>query len=193
MTTPPGPQDDGYADLVEAAKARAEFQREVYRTRDAKIAAADGTATALAATAAAIAAFGVGALVNANARWGWMLAVALLAVVGAATAIWSRAEIPVRTRKLAPLLDVSGKAVADVHAARGHTALDMQNRVFETWRAMTHSAQGREYIKRRLAWCVLIPIALEVLVFGIGMRDASPGASSTPINQYNGGHHRRSR
>jgi hypothetical protein len=42
-----------------------------------------------------------------------MVAVAIFAVIGVGIAIWSRAEIPTRTLELEPLLEVSGKAVAD--------------------------------------------------------------------------------
>jgi hypothetical protein len=88
-----------------------------------------------------------------------------------------------------PLLNVSGKAVADVHAAEDLTALEMHDRVFETWRAMTHSAQGRDSIKRRLAWLVLVPIACEVLFFALGMLGASPDGRSAPASHHE--HHGR--
>lgn len=185
MDTPVGSERESYDDRVIAAQARAEFQREVFATRNARIASADGTATALAATAAAIAAFAIGALANADAAWPWMVGVAVSAVLAVGVAIWSRLEIPFRTGTLKPLLDVSGKAVADVHSAEDHTAQEMHDRIFETWRAMTHSAQGRESVKRVLAWCVLVPIAVEVLVFGLGLHSA-PETSRGAVSRHGG-------
>jgi hypothetical protein len=160
---------------VEAAKARAEFQRDVFKVRDARIAAADGLGTTVTATATAIATVATAVLVNGGASMGWIVALIGMAFFTVLASLVSRAEKPwPRTQELSDRLLAAKAAVDAFHAASPNEGPEaMHNLAFNSWWALTYSAQGRERLKRKYNVLAVMGLFAEVAVAVLGMYETS--------------------
>lgn len=169
---------DGYAskdmttddeDLVESAKAKAEFQREVFKVRDGRTLAADGTATALIAAAAGVATIANVFLRSVHAATLWLIGVLVCAAAAFVLGFIARRETPFRTDRLGAKLEKSAEVVSKIHGLRDVPPKIMYDEIFDTWHALTDSAEGREAMKRRWLGFTLLAVALEVVIFAVGV------------------------
>ena len=80
-----------------------EFQREIYKVRDGRIAADDVQASILAGSAAAVATISSAAIREANDSALWLIARVALAGLTAFVALFARREIPSRRGLTEPL------------------------------------------------------------------------------------------
>lgn len=168
MTT----DDEGevsHADLVESAKAKAEFQREVFKVRDGRTLAADGTATALIAAAAGVATIANVFLRSGHAAHLWLVGVLVCAGLAFVLGFIARRETPFRTNEVRAKLEKSANVVSAIHQLRNVPPKVMYDKIFDTWHAMTDSAEHRGKIKRKWLGLTLLALALEVVIFAVGV------------------------
>lgn len=162
--------------MAEAAKARCEFQRDLFKVRDGRIAAADNVGSVLAATAATIATVATAVLKDAERSAWWIVAVLGLAVLAVLMALLARRETPLKVGEVKRLLKKSEEAVKSLQQPiRSNSATAMYDNCFEAWLAVTKSAEERENQKRRVYSFATILLLIEVLV-------ATLGIANLPIN-----------
>lgn len=156
--------------MTEAAKARCEFQRDIFKVRDGRIAAADNVGSVLAATAATIATIAAAVLKDAQKSNWWIVAVLGLAVLAVLMALLARRETPLKVGKVKRLMNNSQKAVEVIQCPVFlDSAAEMYDKCFEAWLAVTKSAEQREYQKRRAYSLSTILVLIEVLVAALGI------------------------
>jgi hypothetical protein len=156
--------------MAEAAKARSEFQRDLFRVRDGRIAAADNVGSVLAATAATIATVATAVLKDAERSAWWIVAVLGLAVLSVLTALLARRETPLKIGKVRCLMKRSEEAVQLLHQPiLSNSAAVMYDNCFQAWLAVTKSAEEREHQKRRIYSLATILLLIEVLVATLGL------------------------
>lgn len=156
--------------MAEAAKARSEFQRDLFRVRDGRIAAADNVGSVLAATAATIATVATAVLKDAERSTWWITAVLGLAVLAALTGLLARRETPLKVGEVRRLMKRSEEAVQLLHKPiRSRSATAMYDNCFNAWLAVTKSAEKREHQKRRIYALATILLLTEVLVATLGI------------------------
>ena len=154
----------------ESAKALSEFQREIYKVRDGRIAAADVQASILAGSAAAVATISSATIREANDAAWWLIAIVVLAGVTAFVALFARREIPNR-RGLTEPLDLARDEVKKVHSLKNSDVRPegMYVQCFNAWYAMTESAERREHQKRTIYGAAVLFLTAELVVAAIAI------------------------
>jgi hypothetical protein len=154
----------------ESAKVRSEFQREIYKVRDGRIAADDVQASILAGSAAAVATIGSAAIRDANDSALWLIAIVSLAGLTAFVALFARREIPSR-RGLTEPLDLARDEVQKVHSLKESdvSAVMVYEQCFNAWWAMTKSAERRENQKRTIYSAAVLLLMAELVVAAIAI------------------------
>jgi hypothetical protein len=156
----------------EAAKARCEFQRDLFKVRDGRITAADNVGSVLSATAATIATIATAVLKDAERSAWWIVAVLALAVLAVLMALLARRETPLRVGEVKRLMKRSEEAVRSLHQPIGSSsATAMYNNCFDAWLAVTQSAEQREKQKRRAYSAATMLLLIEVLVATLGIAE----------------------
>jgi hypothetical protein len=155
--------------LWEAAKARSDFQCEIFKVRDGRIRSADTIGGVVAAAAATIATLAAGVL-NQAGRSQWIIYVMLLGVVTVVIVVVARREAPLRIRKTKTTMDKAAEAVKAVQNADIFgSSIVLYQKCFEAWLAVTTSAETREKQKRHLDAVAVLMLAVETSVAAFGM------------------------
>ena len=171
---PEGPTQVKPAEAVEpaeaeAAKARCEFQRDVFKSREGRISAADALTTVVTAAAAAVATVVTTVLREADGATPWILLVLALAAAAVFMSLLGRRETPVKLGKVRNALEASRAAVVAVHESKPSTPIAMYEQCFDAWLAMTTSAEAREKLKRAFYAASSIFLLAEVLLAALAI------------------------
>jgi hypothetical protein len=156
---------------TEAAQARAEFQRDVFKVRDARIATADAVGTTVTATAAAVATVAAAVLSDFDANAWWIVLVLAVALLTVLMSLLSRAEKPwPRPSDLNQRLSDAKNAVDAMHRADPCAGPEAMHRLaFDAWWALTYSAEGREKVKRRINLLAVLGLVTQVALAAVAM------------------------
>jgi hypothetical protein len=164
----------------EALKAKAEFQREIYRVADGRVANFDTQVGVIIAAAVAVVGVGAGAATRGKVLPGLLVASFAAAMITGVLALSARQELP--WQRL-PLLCGMKKAAREAKAAVDEfhgkqqfaSAEEAYREIFKTWLALTTSIDTRRDVKRRIYAAAVLWLFVELALVLYLLTTAKPG------------------
>jgi hypothetical protein len=154
---------------VEALKAKAEFQRELYRVADARIGNFDTQVGVIIAATVAVVGFGAGAATRGKVVPELLTASVAAAAVTALLALAARQELPwlwlpVLHRRMREAADNAKTAVGSVHWKKHFTATESAyESIFDAWYALATSIEARRRVKQTLYALAILGLFVELM------------------------------
>jgi hypothetical protein len=164
----------------EVWKARAEFQREIYRVADARVASFDTQLGVIIAAAVALVGFGAGAATSREVTSSSLITAVAAAAVTALLALCARQELPwlwlpVLHARMKRAAWEAETAVGAIHAGGRPTAADdPYHEVFNAWYAVSKSIEARRKLKQAIYAMAVLGLFVELgLVLAVLARAGS--------------------
>ena len=164
------------AGTAEAAKVKAEFQRELYKVADSRMASSDSQAGVIVAAAVTVAGFAAAATRDRQVNMWLFWFAGVAAAVTALLALYSRRDHPVwpgaGDRDMQTARSKAEEAVGAFYEAEMDSAESAYACAFETWHHMATSLESRRK-RKQLIFGIAVAVLLVELALVLALLAAS--------------------